>query len=63
MFYTWTSCEFFLGCASELEEISAEPYLLYVGLMAALGDYLLYRVFFVAFLVLAQPHQREASSS
>lgn len=63
MLDAWTRCEFLLRCASELEEVSAEPYLLYVGLMTALGDYLLYCVLFVAFFVLAQPHQRKASSS
>ena len=55
MFDAWAGCEFLLGCAAELEEVGAEPYLLYVGLMAALGYYLLYCVFFVAFFVLSQP--------
>jgi hypothetical protein len=54
--------EFLLGRAAELEEVGAEPDLLYVGLVAALGDYLLYRVLLVALLVLPQPHQRKTAT-
>jgi hypothetical protein len=53
MLDSWTIGEFFLGSASKLEEVSAEPDLFYVGLVATLGDYLLYCVFFMTFLMLA----------
>ncbi len=45
MLYAWTRCEFLLGSATELEEVGAEPDLLYMGLVAALRYYLLYRIF------------------
>lgn len=55
--------ELLLGCTPELEEVCAEPNLLYVSLVAALRYYLLYRVLLVALLVLSQPHQRKTSPS
>lgn len=45
MLDAWTRCKFFFGCAIELEEVGAEPDLFYVGLVATLGDYLLYGIF------------------
>ena len=53
--------EFFLRCPSELEEVSAEPNLLYVGLVTALSYYLLYSILLLALLMLPQPHQTETS--
>lgn len=55
--------ELLLGGAAELEEVRAEPDLLDVRLVAALRDDLLHRVLLLALLVLAQPHEGEASPS
>jgi hypothetical protein len=63
MLDAWTRCEFLLGCAAEFEEVGPEPDLFYVRLVAALGDYLLYRVFLLRFFVLAQPDQGKTATS
>lgn len=55
--YAWAAGEFLFRSTSELEEVCAEPNLLYVGLMAALGNNLLYCVLLLAFLVLPKPNQ------
>jgi hypothetical protein len=55
--------EFLLWRTTKLEEVSAEPNLLYMGLVAAFSYYLFYRVFFTGFFVLAEPNQRKTASS
>ena len=61
MFYAWAAGEFLFGSPSELKEVGAEPDLFYVGLVAALGNYLLYCVLLLAFFVFSQPDQTESS--
>ena len=55
MFYTWTVSKLLFGRTAELKEVSAEPNLFYMRLVAALSYNLLYSVFLLAFFVLAQP--------
>lgn len=55
--------EFVFGDSSELEEVLAELDLLFVGLVVALSDDLLYGVLLFALFVLAKPHQGETSTA
>lgn len=59
----WVLCELGLGDAPQGEEVGAEPYLFYVGLMGVLGDDLLDGELLPALDMAAQPHQREAPSA
>jgi len=55
--------ELLLWCPTKLKEVSPEPNLLYVGLVAAFSDDLFYCIFFTGFFVFAQPNQRKTASS
>lgn len=46
----------FFGSTTELEKVGAEPDLFNVSLMTGLCDDLLNSIFFLALLVLSQPH-------
>lgn len=56
MFYARAVSELLLWSTAEFEEIGTEPDLLYVGLMAALSNYLLHCILLFAFLVFSQPY-------
>ena len=55
--------EFLLWRTTKLEEVSAEPNLLYVGLVRVLSDDLLDRELPPRFYVPAQPHQAEPAAA
>lgn len=63
MLDTWTAGELLFGCASELEEVCAEPYLLQMGLMAAFCYYLLDSILLFALLVFPKPYEGESAPS
>ena len=63
MFDPWIGGKFLFGSTTELEEVCSEPNFLNVGLVARFCDDLFDSVLLLAFFVLSQPNQTEASST